>query len=43
MVVPEFVWELGVLGFWLIVKGFKPSAAILAEPDTTDLNEREEE
>jgi hypothetical protein len=37
MVVPEFVWELGVLGIWLIVKGFKPSAAILSEPVTTDL------
>jgi hypothetical protein len=37
MVVPEFVWELGVLGIYLIVKGFKPSAAILSEPDTTDL------
>ena len=43
MVVPEFVWELGVLGFWLIVKGFNPSAAVLSEPDKTDLNEREEE
>jgi hypothetical protein len=42
MVVPEFVWELG-LGIWLIVKGFKPSAAILSEPDTTDLNWRGEE
>ena len=26
MVVPEFVWELGVLGIWLIVKGFNASA-----------------
>ena len=43
MVVPEFVWELGVLGIWLIVKGFNPSAAVLSEPDKTDLNEREEE
>jgi hypothetical protein len=42
MVVPEFVWELA-FGIYLIVKGFKPSAAILAEPDTTDLNERGEE
>ena len=38
-VVPEFVWELS-LGIWLIVKGFNPSAAILSEPDKTDLNER---
>jgi hypothetical protein len=42
MVVPEFVWELA-LGIWLIVKGFDPSAAILSEPDKTDLNERERE
>jgi hypothetical protein len=39
---PEFVWELS-LGIWLIVKGFNPSAAILSEPDKTDLNERQEE
>ena len=39
---PEFVWELS-LGVWLIVKGFNPSAAILSEPDKTDLNERQEE
>jgi hypothetical protein len=38
MVVPEFIWELG-LGIWLIVKGFNPSAAILSEPGTTDLKE----
>ena len=38
MVVPEFVWELA-LGIWLIVKGFDPSAAILSEPNKTDLNE----
>ena len=42
MVVPEFVWELA-LGIWLIVKGFNPSAAILSEPNKTDLNERDEE
>ena len=42
MVVPEFIWEL-VLGIWLIVKGFDPSAAILSEPNKTDLNERDEE
>ncbi len=41
MVVPEFVWELS-LGIWLIVKGFNPSAAILSEPNDTDLNERDE-
>ncbi len=34
MVVPEFVWELG-LGVWLIVKGFNPSAvaSLSTEPD----------
>ena len=42
MVVPEFLWELA-LGIWLIVKGFDPSAALLFEPDKTDLNEREQE
>jgi hypothetical protein len=42
MVVPEFIWELS-LGIWLIVKGFDPSAAILSEPNKTDLNERDEE
>jgi hypothetical protein len=42
MVVPEFIWELA-LGIYLIVKGFKPSAAVLSEPDTTDLNARGEE
>jgi hypothetical protein len=26
MVLPEFVWELFVLGIWLIVRGFNPSA-----------------
>jgi hypothetical protein len=36
MVVPEFIWELA-LGIYLIVKGFKPSAAVLSEPDATDL------
>ena len=41
MVVPEFIWELA-LGIWLIVKGFNPSAAVLSEPDRTDLNERGE-
>jgi hypothetical protein len=38
MVVPEFIWEL-LLGIWLIVKGFNPSAPILSEPDGTDLKE----
>jgi hypothetical protein len=42
MVVPEFIWELS-LGIWLIVKGFDPSAAILSEPNKTDLNESDEE
>ncbi len=34
MVVPEFVWELG-LGIWLIVKGFDASAvaSLSADPD----------
>lgn len=36
--VPEFFWEL-LLGIWLIVKGFRPSAAILSGPDKTDLKE----
>ena len=40
--IPEFFWELS-LGIWLIVKGFNPSAAILSEPDKTDLYERDEE
>jgi hypothetical protein len=37
MVVPEFIWELS-LGIWLTVRGFNPSAAILSEPNKTDLN-----
>ena len=40
--IPEFFWELS-LGIWLTVKGFNPSAAILSEPDKTDLNERDKE
>jgi hypothetical protein len=34
MVVPEFIWELG-LGIWLIVKGFNASAvaSLSADPD----------
>jgi hypothetical protein len=39
---PEFFWELS-LGIWLTFKGFNPSAAILSEPDTTDLNGRDKE
>jgi hypothetical protein len=38
---PEFLWELS-LGIYLIVKGFKPTAAILSEPDITDLIEKDE-
>lgn len=41
-VVPIFAWEV-TLAFRLIAKGFNPSAAILSEPDKTDLNERDEE
>ena len=35
MVVPEFIWELG-LGIWLIVKGFNASAvaSLSADPDS---------
>ena len=40
--VPEFFWELS-LGIWLIVRGFDPSAAVLSEPDRTDLNERDKD
>jgi len=29
--IPEFFWELS-LGIYLIVKGFKPSSPLLAEP-----------
>jgi hypothetical protein len=36
---PEFFWELS-LGIWLMVKGFNPTAAILSEPDTTDIKGR---
>ena len=35
MVVPEFVWELG-LGTWLIVKGFNPSAVASLSTDPDD-------
>ena len=41
-VIPEFFWELS-LGIWPIIKGFNPSAAILSEPGSSDLNERERE
>jgi hypothetical protein len=40
--IPEFVWELS-LGIWLTVKGFNPSAAILSEPGSPDLNERDKD
>ena len=36
---PETVWE-GVLGIYLIVKGFKPSA-IVSEPAQADIDERD--
>ena len=35
MVVPEFLWELG-LGIWLIVKGFNPSAVASLSTDSDD-------
>ena len=38
---PEFVWELS-LGIYLMVKGFKPTAPILSEPDTAGQIERDE-
>ncbi len=38
-VIPEFFWEL-LLGIWLTVRGFNPSAAILSEPDATGPRER---
>jgi hypothetical protein len=37
MVGPEFIWEL-LLGFWLIVKGFKPSP-IASQATQTVTNE----
>lgn len=40
--IPEIAWELS-LGIYLTVKGFNPSAAILSEPDKTDLNDRGKE
>jgi Domain of unknown function (DUF4386) len=40
--IPEFIWEL-LLSIWLIVKGFNPSAKILSELNTTDLNGSDEE
>lgn len=40
--IPEIAWELS-LGIYLTVKGFNPSAAILSEPDKTDLNGRGKE
>jgi hypothetical protein len=40
--IPETLWEAS-LGFWLVVKGFDPSAAILSEPDTADPNGSDKE
>ena len=40
--IPEIAWELSV-GIYLTFKGFKPSAAILSEPDATELNGRDKE
>ena len=39
--IPGGLWEV-FIGVWLIVRGFNPSA-FASEPDTTDLNERDEE
>jgi hypothetical protein len=39
--IPGGLWEV-FIGVWLIVKGFNPSAFV-PEPDTTDLNDRDEE
>ena len=39
--IPGGLWEV-FIGVWLIVRGFNPSAFV-PEPDTTDLNERDEE
>ena len=41
-VVPIFAWEV-TLAFRLIAKGFNPSAAILSEPGSPDLNGRDKE
>ena len=41
-VVPIFAWEV-TLAFRLIAKGFNPSAAILFEPGSPDLNGRDKE
>lgn len=38
--IPGGLWEM-FIGVWLIAKGFNPSA-FAPEPDTTDLNERDE-
>jgi len=32
--IPEFLWELFVLGIWLIVKGFNPSAIARLEHES---------
>ncbi len=40
--IPIFAWEV-TLAFRLIAKGFNPSAAILSEPGSPDLSERDKE
>jgi Domain of unknown function (DUF4386) len=32
--IPEFFWELFVLGIWLIVRGFNPSAVARLQPES---------
>jgi hypothetical protein len=32
--IPEFLWELFVLGIWLIVRGFNPSAIARLEHES---------
>jgi hypothetical protein len=32
--IPEFLWELFVLGIWLIVRGFNPSAIARLQPES---------
>jgi Domain of unknown function (DUF4386) len=36
--IPEFFWELS-LGIYLVVKGFRPSSPLLAEPDVSSVDE----
>jgi hypothetical protein len=40
--IPEFFWELSI-GIWLTIKGFNPSAAILSELGSPDLNESDKD